>query len=71
MLTSVMLYRLSLESKSQILAIVIVPARELALQTSSIAKELGAHLNLQVCVCEIEFVVYGIEHVDLNPDRVH
>jgi superfamily II DNA/RNA helicase len=29
-------------------AIVLVPARELAMQTSAIAKELGLHLKLQV-----------------------
>jgi ATP-dependent RNA helicase DDX6/DHH1 len=31
-------------------AVILVPARELALQTSQVCKELGKHLNVQVVV---------------------
>ncbi|KAJ4459776.1 putative DEAD-box ATP-dependent RNA helicase 6 [Paratrimastix pyriformis] len=37
-------------AKPYIQALVLVPTRELALQTSQIAKELGAHLNIEVMV---------------------
>jgi len=38
-------------AKKVLQVIVLVPARELAMQTSSIAKELGLHMGLQVVVC--------------------
>lgn len=37
-------------SKNDIQAVILVPARELALQTSQVCKELGKHLNVQVVV---------------------
>ena len=37
-------------SKNVIQAVLLVPTRELALQTSQVCKELGKHLNVQVMV---------------------
>jgi len=39
-----------LRKKNEIQALILVPTRELALQTSQVCKELGKHLNIQVMV---------------------
>lgn len=42
-------------TKDHIQGLIVVPTRELALQTSQICIELGKHLNLKVCFCLSRF----------------
>jgi len=44
------LEKINIEKKTEIQALILVPTRELALQTSQVCKELGKHLNIQVMV---------------------